>query len=181
MPSRVDLFDQADRPPRTRPEVPRADTPIEPAMVQQSEKPTWPIVGLKLDGLGDNLMPNRFGRPHKGIDLHAPVGTPVVAARSGRLLRVIDGSKSRDIKRRRAGVFIDVLGVDGLVYRTLHLASVPSSLRVGDEIKQGQVIGSVSNLARHPHIHFEIRRSDYNGSDYGPPINPKSVMPQLTT
>lgn len=86
---------------------------------------------------------------HRGIDISAPVGTPVVAARAG---VVVDTGYDRVY-----GLYL-VLSHDG-GYQTYygHLDAVEVELR--DEVASGMLIGTVgdSGLSTGPHLHFEIR------------------------
>ena len=144
----------------------------------------WPIDGLQLLRLGQSVMTNRdgTGRPHMGIDIFAETGALVLAARDGEVLRVIDGRSAPKEALRRAGLFIDVQGPDGRVYRYLHLGT--AAARAGDALTQGAVIGTVaraftSGLRESPHLHFEIRASDRDGRHgYGAAVNPLSLLPK---
>lgn len=187
--SRQDRFDRADFENRARTgQAPTATDPqVELVTTAVSEKPMWPLVGLTRADVGDTVMPNRRGRPHRGIDLHAAAGTAVMAARSGVIVRIVDGRKSKRPALHRAGLFVDVMGRDSLLYRYLHLGtSQLDESAVGMLVKQGDVIGTVahahdSGLGKRPHLHFEIRRSDYEAKrdDYGDAINPLGLLPKL--
>lgn len=155
-------------------------------VVSGSEQTIWPIERITQSDIGDTIMRNRRGRPHNGIDLHGAAGTAVIAARSGRVLRVVDGRKSQRPSLRRAGLFVDILGADGLIYRYMHLGSKSESLVVNQDVQRGSLIGTIakphtSGLGKRPHLHFEIRRSDYDNEskDYGQAINPLQVLPRL--
>lgn len=177
--SRQDRFDRADFERAASSSASGSAEVAAASAHQASEKPIWPILGLKRDDVGDTVMEERRGRPHRGIDIHAPAGTSVVAARSGTVLRVVDGRRSKRTKLFRAGLFVDVLGYDGLIYRYLHLNE--TSVAAGTSIRQGQTLGTVAPSRRRPHLHFEIRRADYAAKrgDYGAPINPLRVLPRL--
>ncbi|ETZ04737.1 M23 family metallopeptidase [Holospora undulata] len=99
---------------------------------------------------------------HKGIDLAAPLGTPVRAAASGVVEKV--GWV------RGYGNFIRIRHSND--YRTAygHLSRYAQKLRPGTTVYQGQVIGFVGSTgnASGNHLHFEMIR---NGSQ----INPMSV------
>lgn len=183
MSDRADRFDRADYdldPAASQAEVVQSIAAAIPA----SEQPIWPIAGLTASDVGDSLMDDRRGRPHKGIDLHAPAGTPVVLSRSGEVIRVVDGRGSDNPKKRRAGLFVDVRGNDSLIYRYIHLGDLAIGQEaVGTVLPQGTTIGFVakpytSGSGKRPHLHFEIRRADYRRSvdDYGSPINPLHVL-----
>jgi murein DD-endopeptidase MepM/ murein hydrolase activator NlpD len=90
-------------------------------------------------------------RPHKGVDLAAPIGTPVQAAGDGRIA----------FRDRDAGygnlIIIDHFGPYSTRYA--HLRGFAPGLHVGSHVREGQVIGYVgqSGEATGPHLHFEIR------------------------
>lgn len=90
-------------------------------------------------------------RAHRGVDYAAPQGTPVKAAGDGTIVYV--GSKG--------GYGRTVVLRHGSKYSTLyaHLSRYGSSLKAGDRVQQGKVIGYVgmSGLATGPHLHYEFQ------------------------
>lgn len=185
--SRADRFDRADFRADLEPQPAEPSTDPSPARQEAptgSAKPIWPIADVKSATIGSSVMPDRNGRPHKGVDLFTSAGAQVLASMGGQVLRVVDGRKSQRSLLRRAGLFVDVRGSDSLLYRYLHLGA--ASVLPGAAIAQGAVVGTVaaahtSGLGEAPHLHFEIRRSDYNGRDrdYGSPINPLRLLPPI--
>ena len=198
---RSDRFDRGDFGARyARPEPIAADSVVKPsapvlappaeAASQAPGDPAyrahWPIARAQLHRVGQSVLADRNGqgRPHKGIDLFADSGTPVLAAQGGRILRVVDGRRGKRASQQRAGLFIDVLGKDTLVYRYLHLGN--ARVRSGQAVNQGEVLGTVaaahtSGLRETPHLHFEIRQKDVDRSreDYGTPVDPLRLLPPL--
>jgi murein DD-endopeptidase MepM/ murein hydrolase activator NlpD len=90
-------------------------------------------------------------RAHKGIDFAAPVGTPIKAAGSGRVIfRGVKGGYGNVIILAHAGSVTTLYG---------HMSRFTRGLRVGDKVKQGEVIGYVgmTGLATGPHLHYEYR------------------------
>ena len=65
----------------------------------------WPVSKRLVTRIGDGVTDSRpgSGRPHKGVDVFAPAGSDVIAVRSGRVKRVIDGRNSRNENAQRAG------------------------------------------------------------------------------
>jgi murein DD-endopeptidase MepM/ murein hydrolase activator NlpD len=160
---------------------------------------SYPITGGCLPQ-GDQLMPNapreyRKG-VHEGIDFYnvdnctaIGVGTPVHAAKAGRVIRVdrsyVDlnstslaavmanptTAESIDVFRGRQ-VWVDHGG--GVVTRYCHLSAVADGLQVGSMVNAGDVIAfvgesgtpeSVGNPGHEYHLHFEVRVGDsYLGS-----------------
>lgn len=150
---------------------------------ENRSQPESPIEGKHLLRIGESVTEHRAGsgRAHKGLDLFAPVGSPVLSAVSGKVLRVIDGSASTRRSGQRAGWFVDILGSDGLIYRYLHLAEKPT-VCANQSIRAGAKLGTVgtSGIQRSgPHVHFEIRRGDYSEAqrNYGEPVDPLTVLP----
>lgn len=171
--SRQDEFDRADFD-RRYPSTPREPT----APSAATPTPIWPV---DRPVIGQSVMRDRngAGRPHKGVDLFVPAGSPVRAVRSGRVLRVVDGRDSADPGRRAAGLFVDIAARDGRIYRYLHLGS--ASVTAKQRVNAGGRIGTVaepftSGLAERPHLHLEIRAADWKNGDYGRPIDPLSVL-----
>ncbi len=92
-----------------------------------------------------------YNRPHRGIDLAAPIGTPIYAIGDGRI-EIIgrQGGYGNMIKIKHDSTYTSVYG---------HLLKFQKGLRRGSYVKQGQLIGFVgqTGLASGPHCHFEIR------------------------
>ena len=107
----------------------------------------------------------RDWRAHKGIDYAAPTGT--------KIRTVADGKVEFIGQQRGYGNVIIVKHDD--VQRTLyaHMSRFSPSLKLGDSVKQGQVIGEVGQTgwASGPHLHFEFQ---VNGQQ----IDPTTMLPQ---
>jgi murein DD-endopeptidase MepM/ murein hydrolase activator NlpD len=107
----------------------------------------------------------RSGHSHQGHDVFAECGTPMVAARGGRV----------QFKQYHAAagnyVVVDGAGTD-IDYVYMHLAE-PSPFQPGDRVYTGQRIGSVGETgnARGCHLHFEMWNAPgwYDG---GRPFDP---------
>ncbi len=87
-------------------------------------------------------------RPHKGIDYHAPRGTPVYAAGNGTVIR------SQYSKTNGHHVFIK--HANSIETKYLHFSK--RTVKKGQKVKQGQTIGYVGStgLATGPHLHYEF-------------------------
>lgn len=100
---------------------------------------------------------------HDGIDIAAPLGTPVLTIAAGRVTiagRVSDGA-----------VIVEVEHSPGLVSRYGHLKP-ELRVRLGQSVSAGSVLGSIglTGLTTGPHLHFEIYAS-------GRPVDPLLVLP----
>lgn len=103
---------------------------------------------------------NRGTHRHAGVDFSMPMGTPIRAADGGEVVRACIGCNPNGY-----GSLITVRHASGLETRYAHVNTI--SVRVGQRVAQGQVIGTVGSRGRStgPHLHFEVRRN-------GHPVNP---------
>jgi murein DD-endopeptidase MepM/ murein hydrolase activator NlpD len=92
-------------------------------------------------------------KAHLGIDYAAPVGTPVWASASGRVVEV--GMK------RGSGNTIVIAHSNGIATRYYHLSRYARGLHVGQTVKQKDVIGFVgtTGLSTGPHLHFSVTKN----------------------
>ena len=118
----------------------------------------WPARGPITSGFGWRIDPFIHRRAlHTGIDIAAPMGTPVEAAESGTVLYVgwMTGYGNMVVLDHGNGV--------STVYA--HLSAY--LVRVGESVAKGQVIARVGRTGwtTGPHLHFEVRQD-------GQPIDP---------
>jgi murein DD-endopeptidase MepM/ murein hydrolase activator NlpD len=91
---------------------------------------------------------HRVWRPHHGTDYAAPVGTPVVAIGSGKIVRAgWHGGYGRCIDIRHNKKYMSRYG---------HMSKI--NVHVGENVAQGQYIGKsgATGVATGPHLHFEM-------------------------
>jgi len=98
---------------------------------------------------------------HYGMDFTSPVGTPVYATGDGKVTEV------KGSKRSRSGYGLVVTVDHGYGYETIYAHLNGFNVRVGQEVKRGDVIGYVGNTggSTAPHLHYEVHR---NGSAVNP-------------
>ena len=104
-------------------------------------------------GYGNRINPFHKARvKHAGLDYAAPRGTEVYATGDGKVKFV----KSNSILETGYGNYIEIDHGFGYVTRYAHLNS--TDVKVGDEVKRGEVIGQVgsSGGSSAPHLHYEI-------------------------
>ena len=90
--------------------------------------------------------------PHTGHDFSAPIGTDIYATGNGVVSRVVISRSRRDY-----GTFIEV--DHGYGYKTFYAHLDRVNVRSGQEVKRGDVIGTVGNTGAStaPHLHYEVR------------------------
>ena len=116
-------------------------------------------------GEGEFGSKRRNGRSHSGIDIQAPVGTPVRASKSGLAfcLNVPTGY----------GKYVLIYHPDGMLTLYGHLSEW--NIESGTPVRQGSVLGLVGKTGNassryvEPHLHFEIRKDNV-------PQDPRSLM-----
>ncbi len=118
--------------------------------------------GLRGDPFG-NSSSSEF---HKGIDIGAPVGTPIVATASGVVAWATRSSS--------AGNWVVINHGDNLISVYMHMAYYIVS--GGDYVEAGQVIGYVglTGQTSGPHLHFGI--GTYDGSWPPAYVNPHNYI-----
>ncbi len=113
-----------------------------------------PVAGVRPDQLQDTFKDARSeGRVHDAIDIPAPVGTPVVAAADGEIIKLFQSE--------RGGTTISQLSTDRkLVFYYAHLQRYADGLIAGKLARQGEVIGYVGDTGNagpgNYHLHFSI-------------------------
>ena len=114
----------------------------------------WPVKGRISGVYGSQRVYNgKPGRPHYGLDIAVPTGTPVAAPADG-VVCLADG----DLYYSGGTIIID--HGHGLFSSFLHLSKV--AVYEGETIKRGQVIGEVGATGRVTGAHLDWR---YNWFD----------------
>jgi lipoprotein NlpD len=119
----------------------------------------WPLRGV---------LYARFGKkgrePHDGIDLAAPVGTPIKTAQAGEVLYAGE--------QRGYGLIVIIRHSEQLI--TLYAHNRDLRVRTGQKVRRGQVIATVgeSGKTSGPQLHFEVRQD-------GRPVDPLDFLGPL--
>jgi murein DD-endopeptidase MepM/ murein hydrolase activator NlpD len=89
---------------------------------------------------------------HAGVDLRAPVGTPIRAATGGTVIHAG--------RYYAYGLIVEIRHADGSVARYAHLSRIAPGLRAGMPVAGGERIGAVGRTGRTTgaHLHLELRR-----------------------
>jgi murein DD-endopeptidase MepM/ murein hydrolase activator NlpD len=109
---------------------------------------------LNFSYISSNFNPKRYHpilkrvKAHNGIDYKAPRGTPVFTAGDGKVIR--------SAYNKYNGHHVFVQHANSIVTKYLHFTK--RTVKKGQRVKQGQVIGYVgaTGLAQGPHLHYEF-------------------------
>jgi len=136
--------------------------PVNPQARQAALDPSSPRFGWPTRGRLSSGFGLRRGRPHEGIDIASPHGSPIFAAEAG---RVIHSGRMRGYGK------VVVVKHAGR-YRTIYAHASRLLVRRGEFVERGQKIAEVGSTGRStgPHLHFEVRRGES-------PRNPLAHLP----
>jgi murein DD-endopeptidase MepM/ murein hydrolase activator NlpD len=147
------------------PDRARADRPTPPELPAGPSPFLWPVTA----GVVTSDFGPRGGSHHDGIDISTPVGTPVRAARAGRVLY--------SDTLRGYGNLIILEHDDG--YATVYAHNRENRASAGAQVHQGDVIAVVGETGKTsgPNLHFEIRKDNVarNPLFYLPPDQRKAA------
>ncbi len=120
----------------------------------------WPARGVLTSNYGW-----RWGRMHRGIDIAAPVGTPIFAVAPGVVIK-------SGWNKGGYGNLVDIQHADGSLTRYAH--NYRLLVRPGQFVDQGQQISLMGSTGRStgPHLHFEVRPSGKGA------VNPIALLPK---
>jgi murein DD-endopeptidase MepM/ murein hydrolase activator NlpD len=132
---------------------------------------SWPMVGATITqpfGPSNVLLEPRLGQYphfHTGVDLGAPLGTPVLAAADGIVVAVALTSVGY-------GNYVMIAHGGGVI--TLYAHLLETDVNVGDRVTRGERIGreGSTGLSTGPHLHFEVRV-------YDQVVDPMRYLPPL--
>ena len=144
------------------PEQARSDRPAPPELPRGPSPFVWPVeAGMLTSAFGP-----RGESHHDGIDIGTPEGTPVRAARAGRVLY--------SDHLRGYGNLIILAHDDG--YATVYAHLRENRTRAGAAVRQGEVIAAVgrSGKTSGPNLHFEVRKDNIAR-------NPLFYLPAVST
>jgi hypothetical protein len=122
-----------------------------------------PVQGKITDGFGPRTPPTPTSSSyHKGIDVAASEGSPIVASAEGQVISCGPDGSYGNVTR--------IKHPNG--YTTVYAHQSRIGVRMGQNVRQGERIGAVGTTgdSTGPHLHFEIRNAG------GAPIDPMKVI-----
>lgn len=116
------------------------------------------------------------------IDFCVPENTPILAAREGVVIEVVQEFKESGWKKelKNKANYINILHDDGFITRYIHLTHMGARVSVGDQVKINQIIGyaGMTGFSNGPHLHFELlepKESFIRHQSFFQVINPSFV------
>ena len=140
-----------------------APAPVAPAVGSG----VFPVQGAFTYGEGFGVKRGN-ATTHRGQDILADSGTPVVTPRAGTVTW-------RAYQAEGAGLYLVIDADDGRDFVFMHLLDGSITVAKGDTVTAGQVIGQVGQTGRAtaPHVHFEIWPTGWYSSDDSQPVDPR--------
>src|SRR3989449_8452132 len=158
--------------------IPSATNQASPTINDAPPSLIVPVAGVRPDQLRDTFSEARAeGRVHDAIDIPAPLGTPVVAAADGTIIKLFHSD--------RGGTTIYQLSTDSrLIFYYAHLDRYAEGLAEGHLARQGETLAYVGDTgnagAGNYHLHFSIALvSDPKQYWHGVNINPYPLLKKL--
>ena len=121
----------------------------------ESGKFLWPTAGSISSPWGMRLHPIlHYTRLHGGVDIGGSVGAPIYAVADGVVVNAASGYNGGSGNNVR----IDHGTLRGNQVETAYLHMNDLSVKVGQQVKRGQLIGHVGNtgLSTSAHLHFSV-------------------------
>ncbi len=109
-------------------------------------------------------------RPHLGVDLAAPTGTPIMAAADGKIVfRGVRGGFGKQVVIKHPNGYKTYYG---------HLSRFARGLRNGTKVKQKDIIGYVGSTGRAtgPHLDYRIAQNNKFKNPFALKFKPRSVL-----
>lgn len=135
-----------------------------------------PVQGVSMRAVRDTFGAPRPGdRAHRGVDIFAPRGTPVVSTTRGIVARIGENSWG--------GTVVWVLGPGGDRHYYAHLNSV-AAIKTGQRLVPGDVLGTVGTTGNArgtpPHLHYGVYRRASGAINPFPLLADKPSVPVRT-
>ncbi|MDH7799705.1 MULTISPECIES: M23 family metallopeptidase [unclassified Beijerinckia] len=108
-------------------------------------------IGEQRSGFGMRRHPIMgYSRMHTGVDWAAPVGTPIVAAGNGTVIKAA--------RESGYGNRVEIQHANGYITTYNHMTGFARGITEGVRVRQGQVVGFLGStgLSTGPHLHYEV-------------------------
>ena len=134
-----------------------------------------PVAGVRSQELSDTFnQPRGDERRHEALDIHAPRGTPVLAAADGTVVKLFNS--------KPGGLTVYAFDPSArYAYYYAHLDHYANALHEGQQVKKGDLIGYVGTTGNAdpstPHLHFAVFELGPEKHWWqGTPVNPYPML-----
>lgn len=131
-------------------------------VIASSGRWVWPIpfrgtITAKFGVIGPS-----HPKPHKGLDIAAPSGTPIRAVASGRVISVVSSGYNHGY-----GVQVVIDHGNGFIVSYNHMLNNSPTVAAGQTVNAGQTIGKMGStgFSTGPHLHLQV---EVNGKPVDP-------------
>lgn len=138
-------------------------------LMQTAQAEAAPIYIFPVTGCTVNYA--RAHHDYPATDILAKAGCRFVSPISGvvdEVNRIDSWSGKTNLGTDRGGLYVSIIGDDGVRYYGSHLRSIPTSIQPGTVVKAGRLLGAIgatgSARGTAPHVHF--------GISWPTPLNP---------
>ena len=114
-----------------------------------------PISGRITSPFGERIHPiTKEKQQHNGVDISAPIGTPIIAPESGRIKQIYNHAIG--------GNTLMMVSDRGTRYGFCHLSKIAEGIVEGSIVAEGDVICYTGNTGRStgPHLHFSVQKNN---------------------
>ena len=124
----------------------------------------YPIDKYIITGIygSQRILNGKPRRPHYGIDFHAPEGTPVKAMMDGEVTLA-----EKDMYFTGGTIIFD----HGHGVSTLYMHMKDIKVKIGQKVKQGQIVGTLGQSGRATGPHLDVRLNWFDVK-----LDPKSIL-----
>ena len=178
--SRPDLFSTPPYTPEAETPTPVAAPSVPTAVPGQTSRLISPLANARLQvtspyGPRVNPVTGEYQSLHNGLDLSAPLGTPIYAVEGGRVSSVW-------LNHPTNGNAVKISHPNGMSTAYLHMVEAPMVV-MGQVVAKGQQIGRVGMTGRAtgPHLHFIVYLPSGQTTDPKPWIDPSPWTPSRGT
>lgn len=134
-------------------------------LINQEPPEAYPVIGDYpiVATFGKRMHPiQKVMKHHNGIDIKAPIGTPVVASSDGIIVKV---------EKKEIGYGNHIVIKHDKTYKSMYAHLSMIDVKVGETVSKGQKIGEVgtSGSSLNPHLHYEVIKE-------GKKVNPEKYI-----
>lgn len=129
---------------------------------------------------GFNGSFSHYGTFRYAVDFDMPIGTVVTAARSGRVVYVVESYSDNDHAVGHENVVV-VMHEDSTYARYVHLTTNGALVESNQLLMPADTVGLSGNSgdSHHPHLHFDVTGTFAGRSDQTIPFDFKNTSPHL--